>query len=798
MPAARYWRVLFRDSSNYSNYGINIKSLRLRDANSTTLTGYTMAGTYLYSGALTALDDGNDSTVAVFSRYPTAYSGDWHGVTFTFTDPVLPDHLEINVSSTNPVGFTTVIPASSLDLTIELSTNGTNWVYAATYPRAMASADTSYRLAIDPASIYWFYPSRSQNAGAGGIYGIVSEDGVALPNRPVYLMDRGFGKLGYTVTDENGGYAFNGLNEFYEYIVASTDPSGPPYKNALIWDRVKPINTMSALAPTSPFWARRLRDSKFGFCATAYEYIDGTTYNYVLFPSCGGVMGFAPDYYGFDTAGVAGGNLKYLKSQRIASPTWLYYGAIWGPLGLSFDPAGGAANYAALSFEYIFIAPVGSEAQLVIGAIPSSSSDTSNSYPTYLEPQYGPTLQVTTTAANFRMALGGQNMSTIRATTPVTGGQAYHIVVTYTMDGVIKMYKDGVLVATTNIPGSGRMYTYSPFYEPGTGRDYTVSWDTAGGMAATAATRIVGAMVYGNGDWQGWGPPPAPGGRFGAMTFFGRELTQADVTALYDSVANPSSHLVPSSFSGYAGEVEADNPIFYFRLNELVQPPSQRIQSALGSKGIQMITHNNTGWGSQTAFTAGSTSISNSHNIVSAMTGVMGYSGTGNNNTDLRGRLPLNHIFSAEVFLRPYTSLIANNHVFVARIYNSSQAPAYATLSTGGILSLSVQDVTGLTTTFTFAHTALVLNQPYHIVFTYDPWTNKRARLYINGVMAPEQSATILPPLSASTWIGIGNNPTGSAPTYSNVSNLYLGEFAWYNHELTPERVAAHYAARNN
>lgn len=80
--------------------------------------------------------------------------------------------------------------------------------------------------------------------GFGAIVGIVAEDGVPKVNAPVRLYDRTTGQLvreARSVAD--GGYVFSGLStETDDYIVMATDEDGTPKKNALVYDRIRPIS----------------------------------------------------------------------------------------------------------------------------------------------------------------------------------------------------------------------------------------------------------------------------------------------------------------------------------------------------------------------------------------------------------------------------------------------------------------------------------------------------------------------------------------------------------------------------
>lgn len=79
--------------------------------------------------------------------------------------------------------------------------------------------------------------------GVGAILGIVSEDGVPKESATVNLYDRTTGTLVLRqATNENGEFRFVGLDtETDDYQVSTQDDSGPPYKNALVRDRIQPV-----------------------------------------------------------------------------------------------------------------------------------------------------------------------------------------------------------------------------------------------------------------------------------------------------------------------------------------------------------------------------------------------------------------------------------------------------------------------------------------------------------------------------------------------------------------------------
>jgi len=130
----------------------------------------------------------------------------------------------------------------------------------------------------------------------------------------------------------------------------------------------------------------------------------------------------------------------------------------------------------------------------------------------------------------------------------------------------------------------------------------------------------------------------------------------------------------------------------------------------------------------------------------------------------------------------------------LTRKYNSS---AFIYLSMiDGTLSLSINDRSGTTTTQPFPVT-LNTDIDYHLVVQYDPWELKTTRLFINGAQIAELPASAIPNTIDVDWLGVGVNVSSTGPSYSDRVQGEMAEFAIYNYILPPERIAAHYAARN-
>ena len=84
--------------------------------------------------------------------------------------------------------------------------------------------------------------------GRGGlIQGVVAEDGVVKADSPVFLYERITGKLvARTRTESDGSFAFRDINrDSADYLVVALDPDGVSPKNALVYDRVQPVNDVA-------------------------------------------------------------------------------------------------------------------------------------------------------------------------------------------------------------------------------------------------------------------------------------------------------------------------------------------------------------------------------------------------------------------------------------------------------------------------------------------------------------------------------------------------------------------------
>lgn len=90
----------------------------------------------------------------------------------------------------------------------------------------------------------------------GQIQGSVAEDGVLKANSPVRLYDRTSGRLvEKRLTEADGSFRFRDLDrDSADYMIIAMDEDGVAKKDALIYDRVQPINDTSGAAGWKLNW----------------------------------------------------------------------------------------------------------------------------------------------------------------------------------------------------------------------------------------------------------------------------------------------------------------------------------------------------------------------------------------------------------------------------------------------------------------------------------------------------------------------------------------------------------------
>jgi len=798
--AARYWRVLLKTATTYTDPQRPIAMMSLYDFGhnhlSANLAGITSSvSDDLANYPIENLVDEDPTTLANFTWLGN--EAQTVGGTIDFDFGVKPDSQEDNKVLVDYIKF--YFPATSITIDARIAVNnvmveiynsddGVIWNLTSRHRNGVFTAEEqTFLIYAHMESKMYPLPNRERLGGGGGIYGIVSEDGVALPNRPVYLLDsETMQRLNYTTTNEYGGYAFNGLNENREYVVISTDPSGPPYKNALIWDRVVPVNALSNTIPENAFWALRTREPKLGSSVAIRDWMDGFDFvdpNALCTVDWYGLGSVITDITIEDVPNPNNG-LRFFRSNRAGTAAGgngllFYQNGIYGQT----NNQGDTSNCRELTMEAIVRVPTVDEGRMLIWCTGTRDSDDAQVYnvdigsATY-GPGVGPLLEINQTEVNFRIPLGGRNLSIVRGSAPVSSGQPIHIIATLKEQGSCALYINGQLVDSSDISQEGRVFIYGKAYYNSQSWVNIDNWDWGGTTTSYGregyvrrytAMYVAGPETAGNTHWvRGFG------GALAWVAQYGREFSQTDVERFYASYIEPTTTEVLPTLSGYAGQIEQDSPSWYYRCNELEIPNfvrpllGHKCSASLYEQGVQL---------DRPAFVPGGSAIN-----LSAGSFI------------IQGTPVWSGIFSFECFVR-FDSTAGTTYLFLTRVYNST-ATSYLSVSEG-VPAFHIYEYSGQTLQYRFDY-QFETGQDYHLVFTYDPWVQKEMTLWINGVKVDSGFATVLMRFQDQIrWIGIGCNPSGTAPSIGDRLQGDISEVAFYSHRLSDERIQAHYQSKD-
>jgi hypothetical protein len=691
--------------------------------------------------------------------------------------------------------------ADQVDVWVEGSWDNEAWVVVAAYRKPVLLAGT-------PVFISTLYKNITQTPyrrpgiyqGTAGIFGIVAEDGVPMANYPVHLYERdNFTKIGSTLSNSDGSYSFNGLNKDLEYCVLAHDPTGPQPKNALVFDRVKPINSLSALNASDEFWHCRFSDPKMGgffalesFTHGAYSFFypaklasvsRGDNNPYMTRDLAHPISGYDGDssYSPPGTVSLVGTGSAGAGLQGI------FFGGRFGTNTIS-DPA----NYSELSFEMVVFPPDIGAPSFFISFLGSLTAYSPYFYSAFDRAEYAVhyrtiRFDVDPTSFAVRMALGGANLGTVRATAPLTNGEMAHILVTYKQGDYIKIYVNGVLATTQSLGGLGRIKTYNTeVYDAAGERSDNTNIDTVSPSDAyindapyithyqIGGLQNVPAFESWTRFFGGYGPPPVTSGGVAYLGFLGRVLSDEDVAKFYTSYAAPENYVFsPPALSGYGQEVIADLPTYYTQFSEPEYDPQYAQRSLFGRKDAYFYRNGVPIYGDTTSFADGRTSVY-----------LDGSSAFTSENDFLSFPITVEMMFRC-------TDFSANRGLIASTYANGSSLVWRAYLNTSRNIVVDFVDFGGSTVSYTFPTADYIaLDQRHHLVITADNINEARLAVYIDGVKRGEFPFVVYPRIRFARYTRIGQ--------FENATNKFVGQIsdvAFYGGTLSDERIAAHFAA---
>lgn len=592
--ATQYWSVELRTVFPFEAPVVDIYSLALYDASNTLLTPTTVTvlGTPTSETDTANIFDGDPATFATrtwASQTSDLYENGWR---LEFDSDVLPASclVILALNAANPVG----ISESYWEVRISASTDGVIYSPVATQTPVVVTYGTPLGIAATSDSPVLPQPRTEIRNGTGGIFGIVAEDGVALPNRPVYLFDQEtLQRIGSTTSDENGGYSFKGINANSEFVVMSIDPSGPPFKNAQIYDRIKPINALSSLPPANPFLAFRTRKPSFssylgikGFISNSGVPVDTLQvsagnnclpilYENVFVPNGKTMINGLYEHYSFaPVEAKGGGEVVWLRSDAVVPELGENNQGIGRIFmlprsrnnkidGTAFYPE----NVSEFTFEMGVISPAVGEPDLV--GLWGGEPSVSYSYPYYNNPHSKTfAIRFTESACEIYANFVGTSMQ-LMSSISINSYQVYHLSVVYRSSDTLKVFLNGSLVDTVDISTTGFLKAHGYYHSqqnllqnpdqnlPNTSGPTDIRGFVTFTLGANA--RSTTAMIRN---------PSGFGGAFGFMSLFTGALTDLEAQQLYSSFDDPTSVAVTPTVSGYGAVVEQDQPVAYLRLDD--------------------------------------------------------------------------------------------------------------------------------------------------------------------------------------------------------------------------------------
>jgi hypothetical protein len=416
-------------------------------------------------------------------------------------------------------------------------------------------------------------------------------------------------------------------------------------------------------------------------------------------------------------------------------------------------------------------------------------------------------------------------LNTVRVSTNLPPGSLVHLVCTYAENQTAKIYVNGSRAASGNLSGLGQLCLSA--LDGGAGWATAMLPDNYNGNPRRALSCITNLLMHG-GPGVGYNSSGTDGTRqttgVGWLAVYPYDLsTDPDaggqpisIRDLYETYANnavwtggsrPNGWPTTPQFSGYAIEVAADAPNAWMRLQE--------INKDTKAVGFGFNHSDMSGYYSGTGCTFAQTGMTNGMQSVNfGSNGVLRVFGDINtsalpNSVVYNGRGCVSAVGSFECWYRPTALSLAEQALIHTTDRTASSSSLYVYVNTAGKVNVRFRDSGAVYQTFTFAGaTALQAGTAYHLAVTWDSLQTNKLKLYINGVLAQEQNLflTFYLPMS-DVGFSIGNlmtDPDSAIPYNGTVSastkyaNGDMQDVALYSYALSADRIAAHYAARNN
>lgn len=730
-----YWRVSVFTTGDINNY-LRINRLKLLDEGSVVVSDTPADESYSPSFADSVWDDDTASY--------------WEGSAYTSLTFDNPMRATVELLAAADVAYlqaeatTDAASDAQYGFALESSPDNTLWQLRGFWQPGQFGFKRGqlFTLVVQGGPAYRA-PDRGDLVGNGGIFGIVTEDGVVKPGTNVYLYERvTFNKYRQAISNEIGGYEFKGLAEFRDWLVMAVDPDGTTPKNAIVHDRIRPISLLSGTAQDHAFVVTRQAEPDLAclFLPQSNQWARG--YNCDNFYHAwrvaeaaraqpGNVVDDNPDVYYWAPGDASAGSSR---------------NGVGLEMSASFEAVPGLSQVTA---ETIFKSPAsGDESIQVINGYSNLYDNTSKA---------GILAKVTSDNIVFIVMtsdLGNTNLETSAAlgNIAILPETIYHMVLSYKEGQYLRVLLNGSVFNEYSLSGRANLVNGhknkegSPLYTAQSLKQYFAN-----------ISRIFWCR-----PWYFASDPPDPSFRGGPMALYRTARDQTEMAALYDKYANPQ---LPQ-FSAWEAVLAADMPSVWFRLNDPdnAQPATSRVAplntANYSTTGIEY---------SQTGIVAGEVGAAFRGGVLACNSPL--YQGD---------------FFTFETFVT-FDALPVSG---VARLWDWDNL-MYLQLEPTGALTLAVNNGSA-TVTYTTEAGLIEADTEYHIVWRHDPVINLTSTLTLNNVLEYSGVAAYYMRTDART-ISIGGRASNSNP-----ANAVMQDWLWYPYILPDASVQAHYDAWQN